>query len=132
MSADSEVEFRKNLILASASFQTKPPTDFIRASCARVLRHALMAAGLWHTNSEDKANSAFHGEYEAFPELHQWYQTLIEQIQEPESMRLLEGGGDFTTLAAASFTACWLTPRGRAIAEKLIADHPGWKAKLTR
>ena len=130
MSTDNaaDADFRRNLILASALLHTQTPPDRIRANCFRVLRHALTAAGLW----EERHSEAFHGETEDFPSVGLWYSTLIEMaLEEPASQRLLEGAGRFETFAGAYYTACWLTPAGRRVAERLLTEHPEWKARLT-
>src|SRR5580692_4798979 len=105
----TDAELRRNLILASAYFHGLPPTDRIRASCARVLRHALVAAGLWNERLNGCASAIFHGDSEAnaeFPAVRLWYSTLIELTQqEPESERLLIGGGNLVAPAGAFFTA---------------------------
>jgi hypothetical protein len=126
-----DAELRNNLILASALFHTRPPMGRATANCGRVLRHALEAAGLWGAGSEDSAIDAFHGECEKFPEVQIWYQALIELTRKPRPERLLEGAGNLILPAGAFFTACWLTPNGKSVAEKLIAEQPEWKAKLT-
>lgn len=124
-------QLRKDLILASALFHAAPPGDRIYANCARVLRHALIAADLW----DDRFNIAFFGDDEClarFPLVLQWYSTLIALTrQKPESERLLNGGGDLVLPAGAYFTACWLTSAGRAVAERLLSEHPDWRARLT-
>jgi hypothetical protein len=127
----TDAQFRKNLILCSALIHAPPPTGRMYVSCARVLRHALIATGLW----EDKLADAFHGTDEDIPQFSVvtlWYSMLIELTrQEPESDRLLNGAGNLVTPAGAHFTGCWLTPAGRAAAERLLAENPGWKTKLT-
>ena len=130
---DSDADqLRKNLILCSALFHAPPPPADNRAcaNCARVLRHALIAAGLW----QDEFKDAFHGTDDGIPQsevVTLWYSTLIELTRhEPESERLLSGAGNLVAPAGAHFTACWLTPAGRAFAQGLLAEHPEWKAKL--
>jgi hypothetical protein len=128
---------RRDLILASAYFHASPPRpgERIRASCARVLRHALNAAGLW----EDRMRKALHGEDDGSPEfrvVNQWYETLIDLVRR-KSERLLEGAGNLgdsktgTPPAGAYYTACWLTPAGRIVAERVLAEQPKLKASLT-
>ena len=51
--------------------------------------------------------------------------------EEPASKRLLEGDGNLELPAGAYFTACWLTPAGERVAEKLVAEHPEWEARLS-
>ena len=138
MSVNSEVrpicdaELRRNYILASALFHTQISADQIRANCFRVLQHALMAAGLWDQDLEARRSEAFH-DAQDFPVLRLWYETLIDLTrQEPASERLLEGAGNLAGRAGAYFTACWLTPAGRRVAEKLLAEHPEWRPKLMR
>ena len=132
---DDEMQFRKNLILASALFHSEPPTDCIRASSARVLKHALRAAGLWDKQLQENASAVFTGDSETlarFPVVGQWYATLIQlTFHEPESERLLKGGGNLILPAAAFFTACWLTSAGQLVAERLLAEHPEWRNRLT-
>jgi len=124
-------QFRRDLILASALFHAPPPADRIYANCARVIRHALIAADLW----DDRFDQAFQGDDESLarlPVVTQWYTTLIELTQHvPQSERLLNGGGNLVEPAGAYFTACWLTPAGAAVAERLLAEHPDWRARLT-
>lgn len=123
--------FRGQIILASAYFHTKPPEDRIYASCSRVLRHALIAAGLWTEYYRQGANAAFHGEEDKkYPLVRQWYDALIAMTNASESERLLEGGGDLELPAGASFTACWLTAKGKAAAVKFLAEHPEMEEKL--
>jgi len=124
-------EFRKNMILASTLLHTQPPTDVPRANCARILRHALIAAGLSDQRLEEGHSVAFHGNTKDFPEVRLWYTTLIELTrQEPASARLLTGAGNLELPAGACFTACWLTSDGRRFAEKLLVEHPEWKERL--
>jgi hypothetical protein len=66
-------QFRKDLILASAFFHA-PRFDPQTANSARVLRHALIAAGLW----DERFNEAFDGNDGDFPVIALWYSTLIE------------------------------------------------------
>jgi hypothetical protein len=132
---DSDGELRQQLILASAFFHGDPPTDRIRASSARVLRHALIAAGLWDDTLEAAAPAVFTGDEAAvarFPVVEEWYSTLIQLTRKrPKSARLLDGGGNMIAPAAPYFTGCWLTPAGRSEAERLLAQHPQWHAKLS-
>jgi hypothetical protein len=124
---------RRNFILASALLHAPPPVDRIYANCARVLRHALMAAGLWdHQRMIDGQIHAFHGDVEQFPIIALWYSTLIGMTREPEASRLLNGAGNLDLPAGAYFTACWLTAKGRVAAEGLLAEHPDWEARLTK
>jgi hypothetical protein len=124
-------EFRRDLILVSALFHAPAPRDRIYANCFRVLRHALNAAGLW----DREFAAAFHGDDEElarFPLVAQWYSTLIDLTRRPESERLLEGGGNLgDPPSGAYFTACWLTPAGKMVAEQLLAEHPEWKDRVT-
>lgn len=129
-----DAELRREFILASALFHERPPDadGYVRANSARVLRNALRAAGLWDQRLQEGQAEAFHGIYDRFPDIKMWYDTLIELVRhEPESERLLQGAGNLIDPAGASFTACWLTPRGRETAEKLLATHPDWENKLT-
>jgi len=131
----ADADLRRNLILASAFFHAPPPVDRIHANCHRVLQHALDAAGLWNEALAEAAPAVYHGDEDAaarFPVLGLWYSTLIELTRkEPESERLLNGGGNLgDPPAGACFTACWLTPAGRAVVQRLIAEHPDWKEKL--
>jgi hypothetical protein len=131
---DAEIQSRKNFILVSALYFAPPPGERINANCDRVLRHALNAAGLWNNALAEAAPAIYHGEEDAiarFPVLGLWYSTLIDLTRQPEAGRLLEGGGNLVAPAGACFTACWLTPAGRLVAERLIAEHPDWSDKLT-
>ena len=86
----------RDLILASAYLHATPPgaDGRILASCSRVLRRALMAAGLW----EEGMNSSFLGEdggSVGFRVVDEWYRALIALTRQgPESERLLEGRGN--------------------------------------
>ncbi|MFI5381577.1 MAG: hypothetical protein ACHRHE_19955 [Tepidisphaerales bacterium] len=130
----ADAQLRKNLILCSALFHTPPPPqradNRICANCARLLRHALTAPGLW----QDEFKDAFHGTDDGIPQspvVTLWYSTLIELTRhEPESERLLNGVGNLVTPAGAHFTGCWLTPAGRTFAQRLLKEHPEWIAKL--
>jgi hypothetical protein len=120
---------RRQFILASARFNaTDPNAGYYTATCARVLKHAMMAAGVWDESHRD----GFHGIEEAASSLVDlWYGTLIEMVlAEPESARLLNGAGNFVGPAGAFFTGCWLTPAGRLEAERLLDLHPEWIANL--
>ncbi len=130
MQSAPDAEFRKELILAAALFHTQPPRGRIYANSFRVLRHALMAAGLWDERQQGRYSAAFHGVSDD-PLISTWYATLIELTRaEPASGRLLEGGGDLDLPAGAYFTGCWLTPAGEAVAERLLAEHPDWAERL--
>jgi len=121
----AEAQLRKDLILASAFFHAArhdPP----RANSSRVLRHALIAAGLWHEQLSD----AFHGNEVDFPVVAQWYSSLIELTREHSSRRLLDGFGNLALPAGARFTGCCLTPAGQTAAERILADHPDWRSRL--
>lgn len=128
---------QEELILASAFFHAPPRRgDRDHANCFRVLRQALTAAGLW----EENMIAAFHGEDDSsagFRVVDAWYRALIEMTrQEPESERLLEGGGNLgdpksgSEPAGAYFTACWLTPAGCVVAERVLAERPGLESLL--
>jgi hypothetical protein len=99
------------------------------ANCARVLHHALIAAGLW----EDRLADAFHGhQTQACDIVDLWYSTLIQMTQrEPESERLLDSAGNLVTPAAPHFTACWPTAVGLAAAQRLLTESLDWKQRLT-
>ena len=130
----SDVNSRKHLIVAAAFLHTSPTGDRIHANCARVLQHALMGAGLWNNELADAASAVFAGEEEAlarFPVVAEWYSTLIQLTQQqPDTDRLLNGGGNLVLPAGASFTACWLTPAGQSVAESLLAENPEWRVKV--
>ncbi len=130
-----DVNLRESLILASA-FLHAPPRGRIHANCARVLQHALTAAGLWDQKLAEAASAVFTGDEEAleeFPIVAEWYTTLIELTQQqPEHDRLLNGAGNLVTPAGAFFTACWPTPAGEAVAGTLLAENPTWREKLGR
>ena len=121
---DREEQLRRDFILASAFFHAR---SVHVANSARVLRHAMIAAGLW----DESFNDAFDGNHEAFPIVSAWYATLIELTREEESRRLLDGGGNLVLPAGAHFTGCCLTPAGRTAAERLLADHPDWGERFT-
>lgn len=124
-----EAELRQQLLLVSALFHGCSPEDGqFSANCARVLRQALKAAALW----DDSLSWALH-DTESVPSIvTTWYAALIDLIQQqPDSMKLLNGMGNFDGRAAPYYTACWLTPQGREIAEKLAAHHPDWVAAIT-
>jgi hypothetical protein len=124
-------QFRRNLILVSALFHAPPPSDRVYANCARVIHHALIAAGLWDKRLDEGQSAAFHGDSEEFPVVTLWYTTLIALTQhEPESERLLNGAGNLILPAGAYFTSCWLTPVGRIVAEQLLVEHPEWNARF--
>jgi hypothetical protein len=129
MMADDQL--RRDLILVSAYFHAPPPREQVYANCFRVLRHALNAGGLW----DSEFNAAFFGDDETiarFPLVAQWYSTLIDLTRQPQPERLLEGGGNLgVPSSGAYFTACWLTPAGRSVAERLLAEHPEWKDRVT-
>ncbi len=124
--------FRRNFILLSAYFHAQPPSNgFCTANCARVLRHALTAAGLWDDRLAENQSAFFSEDDGSFPVVGLWYSELIGLTHErPESERLLNGGGNLITPSGAYFTACWLTDAGRAVAEQLLADHPELRAKI--
>jgi hypothetical protein len=128
---DASDQLRRDLLLASAFFHAPAPRDRVYANCFRVIRHALVAADLW----DDRFSEAFHGDDESmarFPVVATWYSTLIELTRhEPQPERLLNGAGDLLTPSGACFTACWLTPAGVAVAERLLSEHPEWKSRLT-
>jgi hypothetical protein len=122
---------RTQLILASAFFHgSNPSAPQIRASSARVLRHALRAAGLWR----DEYAVALHGGDADIPQFQvvtEWYAELIRLVRhEPAADRLLDGAGNFIAPAGAHFTACWLTQAGRAMARRLLFENREWHAAL--
>jgi hypothetical protein len=123
----TEDEFRKQLILVSSLFHGTQPGEEVSANCGRVLRRALLAAGLWNNG----LRGALH-DTETEPSIVTvWYSTLIELTQqEPESERLLAGAGNLAGRAGPHFTACWLTPRGRVVAQRLAEEHPEWVASI--
>lgn len=144
----SSLGYREQYILASAYFHGDQPEGYLIANCARVLRQAMYAAGKW----DHEFNAALHG-VDNFPEYAQWYGSFLDLIfHEPESERLLQGGGNYGTPAGreamrrllpmpqdadaaglpagAVYTACWLTPAGKRIADHLLALHPDWKEPL--
>jgi hypothetical protein len=121
---DREEQARRDFILASAFFHIQ---SVRLANCSRVLRHAMIAAGVW----DESFNDAFDGNHEKFPVASAWYATLIELTREEESMRLLDGGGNLTLPAGAHFTGCCLTRAGRTAAERLLANHPEWGKRLS-
>src|SRR5688572_12331295 len=90
---------RRDFILVSALFHARPPGERVYANCERVLRHALIAAGQWDDELQLGAWAAFQGMDKGlarFPVIGLWYSTLIELVRrEPESERLLDGGGNF-------------------------------------
>jgi hypothetical protein len=130
MSDSADAQLRRDLILASALLHAPPPVDRVHANCSRVLRHALMAAGLWSDHLAEHEPAWSHGE-DGFPIVTEWYWTLIQLTREtPEVRRLLNGAGNLTTPSGPYFTACWLTPAGRAEAERLLAQHPEWARRL--
>ncbi|MEK6644547.1 MAG: hypothetical protein AABZ08_11625 [Planctomycetota bacterium] len=145
----SSLGFREQYILASAFFHAIPPQDVHYANCARVLRQAMFAAGQW----EPDLSAALY-DAEGFPEFALWYSALIDMaFHEPESERLLNGGGNLGTIAGreamrlqsprfdeapdfgfpagAHFTGCWLSPAGKRVAEQLLTLHPDWEELLT-
>ncbi len=125
--------FRERLILASALLHASPPTDRIHANCDRVLRHAMFAAGVWDDRCRSGGAAALQGFYDGHPLVWVWYSTLIRLTrQEPAMERLLEGAGNLSLPAGAAFTACWLTPRGRVLAEQFLIEHPEMKQKLSK
>ncbi|MBV8782286.1 MAG: hypothetical protein JO353_12895 [Phycisphaerae bacterium] len=97
-----------------------------------MIRHALIAAGLWSEYYKEGASAAFTGELDDFPLIRLWYSSLIDLTrQEPAAERLLEGAGNLKLPAGAFFTACWLTPLGKSTAEKFLIEHPKFKQLLS-
>ena len=124
----TDVQYRQDLILASAYFHTEP------TKCARVLYHAMQAAGVWNALADELRSGLFHHDEEClaqFPVFEQWYSSLIELVvHKPTDERLLDGAGNFVGPAGASFTDCWLTPMGENRAKKLLLENPQWKPLL--
>lgn len=123
---------RQQLILASALLHTSPPGDQVRANCSRVLRHAMIAAGVWDDHYERGQSAAFHGEYNEYPLVKLWYESLISLTRREPAERLLEGAGNLEVPAGARFTACWLTPLGKEIAEHFLAKVPNVRHQLLK
>ena len=97
MGCDHEEQLRRDFIVASALFHARGRHV---ARSARVLRHAMIAAGVW----EERFAGAFHGNHEEFPVVWAWYASLIELTREEASERLLDGCGNLELPAGALFT----------------------------
>jgi hypothetical protein len=122
---------REDYILLSAYFHAKMPRDRIVANCAKVLRHAMTAAGVWRPEFAD----AFHGVEEEdakYPLVGVWYSSLISMTShEPQDERLLHGAGNLRAPAAPHYTACWLTPAGTEAANRLLNEHRSLSAQFS-
>jgi hypothetical protein len=123
----NHLDERQRLLLRAVFLHGAPPGTAVQANCARVLRQALVWAGLWNGTlaralREDRED----------PILTAWYGTLIEMSRDALGDPLIVGLGNFgspTDLAAfPSYTACRLTSRGRELAERLFAEHPAYRA----
>lgn len=129
------IEFRKELLLVATlacKMQTPPPE---RIKCNRVLEHALRLAGEWNRRLESSRTEFFHGYMEGFPIVELYYQTLIGMTRsEPIAERLLDGAGnlDPSHPAGPMFTEGALTPKGEAVATRLLAQHPEWNIEPVR
>ncbi len=124
---DTDLDNREQLLLMAAYFHGAQPRKEIRANGRRVLRQALLWAGLWNGQLE-------HDEHHDIdnPVLQDWYQTLIAMTRrKPKSKLLLEGAGNFGSPvdapACPRYTGCRLTRRGREFAEKLREQYPQYR-----
>jgi hypothetical protein len=125
---------RRDYLLAAAFLHTRPQVPPVTASSFRVLRHALVAAGLWDDKLQKNHSLGFHGEFDQCPVIGEWYASLIALTRHtPIEERLLQGAGNLDPEAPAGpyFTACWLTPAGMEYAERLLQEHPDWPARLS-
>ena len=121
--AMNDLDERQRLLLRAALLHGAPPGEEVQANCARVLRQALVWAGLWNK----RLARALRQDSED-PVLAAWYRTLIEMTRDASGAPLIEGLGNFGSLttpaAFPTYTACRLTSRGRELAERLFAEHP--------
>ncbi len=126
MSADQmpNLREREHLLVMSAYLHGAPPGAEIRANCDRVLRQALLWAGLWNDQLEHDVRRDCEN-----PVIEDWYRTLISMTRRaPAFEALIEGqgnlGSDQYPPALPSYTGCRLTERGRELAERLLAEYP--------
>ncbi|HVS35550.1 MAG TPA: hypothetical protein VMS17_08210 [Gemmataceae bacterium] len=123
----TELTQRERLLLMAAYFRGAKPGAEIRANCARVLRQALLWAGLWNEQLErDERRDVSN------PVIEEWYSSLIAMTRvAPESGLLIEGAGNLQSPpkgpAFPSYTGCRLTNEGGALAERLLAEYPHYR-----
>ncbi len=123
---------RERLLLMAAFLHGTKAEAEIRANCGQVLRQALVWAGHWKENQD---NREFDDNLN--PVIKDWYGDLISMIRDNlESGLLMEGSGNLGSAddlpfgnpddepAAPNFTGCRLTQRGREIAQRLLKVYP--------
>ena len=119
---------RQRLLLMAAYLHGAKPEAEIRANCGRVLRQALLWAGLWNETLERDSRHDIEN-----PVIADWYNTLIAMTREvPNSELLIEGQGNLGSPdhppAFPSYTGCRLTTKGRECAERLFTAYPQFRA----
>jgi hypothetical protein len=107
---------RERLLLMAALIHGVRPREEVRANCMRVIRQALIWAGLW--------KDGMHRGSPLHPVVDDWYRTLIRMTQHlPASELRIEGFGKLALPAFPHYTGCRLTPKGRKVAKRLLASH---------
>lgn len=103
---------RERLLLLAAYLYPQQSGDRIAANCWRVLRQAMLWAGVLDEQIEAIGGHGHH------PVVEEWYRTLIEMVrQEPACDALLWAAGNLGSATDPpgwpAFTGCGLTEKGR-------------------
>jgi hypothetical protein len=115
---ESQLGDRERLLLMAALIHGGRPREEVRANCMRVIRQALVWAGLWSDEMKHGSDHTLH------PVIDDWYQTLITMTRYlPTTEALIEGHGNLALPAFPHYTGCRLTARGRKVAKRLLAPH---------
>jgi hypothetical protein len=122
---------QERLLLLATYLQGPRPHDGPHANCGRVLRQALVWAGLWNEQLKRDEGADIDN-----PVIDEWYDILIRMTRhEPASEALIEGFGNLGDEDMAPFpryTACHLTERGRNLAEQLFTAYPQYRSTPVR
>jgi hypothetical protein len=118
---------RERLLLMAAYLHPQRPEDRVTANSWRVIRQAMLWAGVLDGEIEALGGQSDH------PVVEQWHRTLIDMAHraaESDALLWVAGNlGDATEPPAwPAYTGCGLTARGRIVAEQLLTEHPHYRS----
>ena len=114
---------RGRLLVMAACIHGPKAGPPIYANCNRILRQALLWAGLWTEQMEYDERHDIANEV-----VEDWYRILIAMTHQTPAP-LLEGAGNLELPAFPTYTACGLTSKGKEIAEKLFTEFPEYRVE---
>ncbi|HWE97469.1 MAG TPA: hypothetical protein VG269_26160 [Tepidisphaeraceae bacterium] len=118
---------RERLLLLAAYLHPQRTEDRVTANSWRVIRQAMLWAGVLDGEIEATGGQGDH------PVIEEWHRALIDmayRVAESEALLWVAGNlGNATEPPAwAAFTGCGLTARGKIVAEQLLGEHPRYRS----